>query len=197
MGFFEDVVGKLFGKQRADQPLIHEVLKRTEIELEGYEFWLKSEASKELIADFDRAYTLKKQQVESSLEVHILESPYSNGFAISYSDQLSPTEFKYLFDNFKERTLQLGYKLAQADRKIKDKGNYEECIEKWYLKPNSEDLQTTVIDQRYGNILIELVMIDRKPSYLKLMANIYQDRLYTKALPFDDFYLKLISNENQ
>lgn len=196
MGFFEDVVGKLFGKQHADQPLIHEVLDRTEVELEGYEFWLKSEASKELIADFDRAYSLKKQQVESSMEVHLLESPYSNGFAITYADQLTITAFKYLFDYFKERTLSLGYKLTQADRKIKDKGDYEECIEKWYLKPIAEDLQATVINQRYGNILIELVMIDRKPSYLKLMANVYQDRLYTKALPFDEFYLKLISNEN-
>lgn len=194
MGFFEDVVGKLFGKQQADQPIIHEVMERTEVELGAYKAWKNSERRTDLVNDFDRAYSLKKQMVESSMEVHLLESQYSNGFAITYNDQIPVDQFKHLFDFLKDQILDVGYKLAQADRRIKHKGQYEESIEKWYLKPLAEDLQASVIDQRYGNVLIELVSIDRKPSYLKLMANVYQDRLYTKALPFEELYNRIISN---
>ena len=89
MGFFEDVVGKLFGKQQADQPIIHEVMERTEVELGAYRAWKNSERRTDLVNDFDRAYSLKKQMVESSMEVHLLESQYSNGFAITYNDQIS------------------------------------------------------------------------------------------------------------
>lgn len=194
MGFFEDVVGKLFGKQQADQPIIHEVLERSEVELGAYRAWKNSERRVDLVNDFDRAYSLKKQLVESSMEVHLLESKYSNGFAITYNDQIPTDQFRHLFDFFKDQVLDVGYKLSQGDRRIKHKGQYEESIEKWYLKPLAEDLQVAVIDQRYGNILIELVSLDRKPSYLKLMANIYQDRLYSKALPFDELYNRIISN---
>ena len=194
MGFFEDVVGKIFGKQMANQPIIHELLERSEAEIGAYEAWKLSNEKDELIADFDRAYSLKKQMVESSLAVHILESKYSNGFAISYHDAIDKTAFRNLFDFFKEKVLDNGYKLAQGDRRIKDKGHYAESIEKWYLKPLAADLQASVIDQRYGNVLIELVSIDRRPSYLKLMANVYQDSLYSKALPFEELYQSIISN---
>lgn len=194
MGFFEDVVGKLFGKQHADQPIIHEVLVRSETDLSAYQAWANSERKTDLINDFDRAYSLKKQMVESSMEVHLLESQYANGFAITYDDQIPVDQFRHMFDFFKNRVTEMGYKLAQGDRRIKEKNGFEETIEKWYLKPLAEDLQATVIDQRYGNVLIELVFVDRKPSYLKFMASIYQDRLYSKALPFDELYQKIVSN---
>lgn len=193
MGFFEDVVGKLFGKQEQKQPLIHEVLERSEAELIAYDNWMRSEGSQDLINDFDRAYSLKKQQVESSLAVHLLQSKYSNGFAVSYNKSIGAENFQHLFDYFKNKVEQLGYKLAQGDRKLKAKGNAEEEIEKWYLKPLAADLGSQLVDQRYGNILIEKVSINRKPSYLKLMANIYQDRLYSEARPFEELYQNLIS----
>ena len=193
MGFFEDVVGKLFGKQEQKQPLIHEVLERSEAELIAYDNWIRSEGSQDLINDFDRAYSLKKQQVESSLAVHLLDSKYSNGFAVSYNENIGVENFQHLFDYFKNKVEQLGYKLAQGDRKLKAKGNAEEEIEKWYLKPLAADLGSQLVDQRYGNILIEKVSINRKPSYLKLMANIYQDRLYSEARPFEELYQNLIS----
>jgi hypothetical protein len=55
-----------------------------------------------------------------------------------------------------------------------------------YLKPHPGQ-STVKANQRYGNIMIELVTFNEKPQYIKLMANIYQDRLFTEALNFDDF----------
>ena len=129
---------------------------------------------------------MKKQGIQSSVDVHILKSQYANGFAISFSEAFTEESFKHSFDWFKERVLELGYKISVADRKISEKNTCEETVEKWYLKPLTEDLETGIANQRYGNITVEKIEIDRKPNYIKFLASIYQDRLYTKALTFEE-----------
>ncbi len=191
MGFFDDVVGKIFGKQVPKSAFIHEVLSRNEKELASYDEWIRSDQSRELIKEVERAYYLKKQGILSYLDVHVLETAYSNGFAISYKPEVGKENFRNLFDHLKEVVLQNGYKMSQSDRKILDKEEHEETIEKWYLKPIAEELETKVVNQRFGNVLIEKTEIDRKPSYIKLMANIYQDRQYSKAEPFQGLLDKL------
>lgn len=191
MSFFDNVVGKIFGKQTSKSAFIHEVLKRSDADVEAYENWKRTEGFPNLISDVERAYYLKKQGIISSVEVHLLESKYSNGFAISFNQEFTTDSFKHTFDYLKEKSLEQGYKLAQGDRRILDRENYEETIEKWYLKPNSEDLGMGIANQRFGNILIEMTDIDRKPSYIKLMANIYQDRQYKEAEPFSEL-IKLL-----
>jgi hypothetical protein len=192
MSFFDDVFKKLFPERRvASNELIHETLERTERELESFGKWASSEESIHLMAEVHNSYQLKKKGITAQLDVHLLETPYSNGFAISFNQEKTKEEFRNLFDLFKEKTLDFGYKLAQKDRRIIDRETYEEVIEKWYLKPQAEPLEKNKFNQLYGNILIEYVMIDRKPSYIKFMANIYQDRMYSTALAFDELIEKL------
>ncbi|MFT7381474.1 MAG: hypothetical protein ACI9Z3_001360 [Roseivirga sp.] len=194
MSFFDDVFKKLFPEKRvASNELIHETLERNERELESFGKWASSEESVHLMAEVYNSYQLKKKGITAQLDVHLLETPYSNGFAISFNQEKTKEEFRNLFDLFKEKTLDFGYKLAQKDRRIIDRETYEEVIEKWYLKPQAEPLEKNKFNQLYGNILIEYVMIDRKPSYIKLMANIYQDRMYSTALAFDELIEKLFT----
>ncbi|MFT6872727.1 MAG: hypothetical protein ACJAVN_001739 [Roseivirga sp.] len=190
MSFFDDVVGKLFGRQSPKAAFVNEVLKRSDQEIQQYEAWKVTENANSLIADVERGYFMKKQGIVSAVDVHLLDSQYSNGFAVSFNDQFSPDSFTFMFDFLKERGLEQGYKLSQGDRRILDKETYEETIEKWYLKPLAEDLNG-VANQKFGNILIEKTEIDRKPSYLKLMANVYQDRLYSEAKPFSELIEQL------
>ncbi|OEK03458.1 hypothetical protein BFP97_18885 [Roseivirga sp. 4D4] len=190
MSFFDNIVDKLFSKQSPKTAFIHEVLKRSDQEVLGFERWKKTEDAKSLLADIERAYFMKKQGIVSAVEVHLLDSQYANGFAISFNKEFSKETFSHVFDFLKDRGLEQGYKLAQGDRRVLDKDTYEETIEKWYLKPLTE-VEDGVSDQKYGNILIEKTEIDRKPSYLKLMANVYQDRLYTKAKPFSELIEQL------
>lgn len=196
MSFFDSVVGKLFGKQAPKTAFIHETLSRSEKELDAFDTWEKSDTARPLIEDIERGYYLKKQGIVSGVDVHILKSQYANGFAISYGEAFTEETFKHSFDWFKERVLELGYKLSVADRKISDKENYEETVEKWYLKPITEDLNTTVANQRYGNITVEKIDIDRKPNYIKFLASIYQDRLYTEALTFDELLENIFKSKN-
>ena len=194
MSFFDDVFKRLFPEKRVtSNELIHETLERTERELENYGIWASSDESAHLMAEVYNSYQLKKKGINAQLDVHLLETPYSNGFAISFNQEKTKEEFRNLFDLFKEKTLDFGYKLAQKDRRIIDRETYEEIIEKWYLKPQAAPLEKNKFNQLYGNILIEYVMIDRNPSYIKLMANIYQDRMYSKALNFDELIEKLFT----
>ncbi len=190
MGFFDNVVSKLFGKQGPKAAFIHEVLSRSEKDIDAYNQWIQTEDAIGTIADIERAYFMKRKGIVSAVEVHLLDSQYSNGFAISYNDQFDVDSFQHVFDYLKETSLNQGYKLSQGDRRVLDKENYEETIEKWYLKPIS-NAKDGISDQKFGNILIEKTEIDRKPSYIKLMANVYQDRLYSEAKPFSELIEQL------
>lgn len=191
MSFFDDVVGKLFGKQPSKAAYIHEVLERSEKQLANYQAWLHTEEGIDLLKEIERGYYLKKQGMLSEIDVHLLDSKYANGFAISYNENIGEENFRNIFDYLKEKVSENGYKIAQADRRILDKESHEETIEKWYLKPISEELEAGIVNQRFGNVLIEKIDVDRKPSYIKFMANVYQDRQYTEAEPFQDLLDKV------
>ena len=184
MSFFEEVMARVFGKQLSKTALIHEVLTRSEKEVASFHLWENSEDRKDLIHEVQHAYYMKRQGISSSLEVHLLESKYSNGFAISYHSQIGVENFKHLFDFLKLKVLENKYKLAQGDRRVIPRDRYVESIEKWYLKPETEGESDGTFNQRFGNVLIEKVEIDGNPSYIKFMANLYQDRQYTEAKPF-------------
>ncbi len=186
--FFEQVIGKIFGKQSSSEAFIHEILDRSEKELEEFAQWQLSNEKVRVLKEVKEAYLLKQKQLPSAIDVHVLETQYSNGFAISYHPKFANGGFRNMFDYFKEVVLANGYKLSQADRRILDKVDYEQTVEKWYLKPQTLDAGAQMTNQRFGNVLIEKVDIDRKPSYIKLMANIYQDRMFTKAEPFNQLF---------
>jgi hypothetical protein len=67
-----------------------------------------------------------------------------------------------------------------------------------YLKPQPGN-DPNIANQRYGNILIEMVQYDDKPQFIKFMANVYQDRLFTQAGQFEDLMhtlSEMIQREN-
>lgn len=170
---------------------MHEVLKRSESDQQQYEQWKESEEKEQLIREIAQAYYYKKTNISSDIEVHLLNTPYANGFAITYHPDILPKSFRHLSDYFRDKVLAMGYRLVNADRRITDKGHYVETVEKFYLKPplSAADLSQEVIqvNQLFGNIAIEHVLIDNKPSYLKVLASIYSDRQFKEAQSYDDF----------
>jgi hypothetical protein len=196
MSYFDKLVGKLFsGKKPPGTADVHEVMKRSEAEQREYEAWKEGEEREQLIREIAQAYYYKKTNIISDIEVHLLNTPYANGFAISYHQDISPRSFRHLSDYFRDQVLEMGYRLVNSDRRIIDRGDYVETIEKFYLKPplSAADLSKEVIqvNQLFGNIAIEHVLIDNRPSYLKVLASIYSDRQYQEAQSYDDFITAL------
>ena len=58
--------------------------------------------------------------------------------------------------------------------------------EKFYFKPPLQlPAEGELISQLYGNVALEKVTVNNEPSYIKLLATVYSDRLYQDAKPFD------------
>jgi hypothetical protein len=204
MSFFDKIISQVFGNHKVNStlPLIEEELKRNEAYKSSYFKWVNEGKYRWLMQKIYEGYALKKRNEASDLQIHLLHSSGANGFAITYSLLMDEKEMQYLFDLLKDKTLNLGYKLYTSNRRIFDRTQYVETIEKHYLKPpihkiepqdsNNPDNNRQLFDQRYGNILIEYIAIDEKPSFLRLMTHYYYDFLYTPVLPFDKLISELL-----
>jgi hypothetical protein len=185
--FIDDLFDKLLPKKNT--PIHHkENFKQTVSEKEQVANWVLSDEGKKWIDLIQKNYYFKKSGINHAPEVHILNSPYANGFAVSYEEPFDQKSFNGLFFAFGQRVLDLGYQQVSLDRKIEEINQNVRTTEKQYFKPpiaNIEPLEK--IDQLYGNISIEKVIIDDKPSFLKILVTVYSDHLYQKAKPFDEF----------
>jgi hypothetical protein len=188
LSFFDQIYDRLFkGNKDSTPTLVHEVLTRSNQFVEDYDKWTNGP---QLLEEIKRSYEFKQKGIEQNPAVHVLESQYANGFAVSYNDFFQEDDFGYLMDLLSERVQLLGYRLVGSDRIITDKNNFVETKEKHYLKP--EISMEPPIDQRYGNVLVEHVLVNDKSSYLKFSANVYSDHLYKKALPFQDLLNEIL-----
>ena len=199
MAYFEDLYQRLFTKQQKQPQLSHEVIRRSEKYTQRYLQWMQKDLLKDYLDKYQRGYHYKKLKIQSSYDVHFFSSNMANGFALSYNSDIPPIEFQFLFDYFAERVLTLNYKKANSDVMITEKGEVIETKEKHYLKPISST-SAPKVEQHYGNILIEYIRIDDRPSYIKVMASTYSDQLYAAPISFDElleylFYFESNSND--
>jgi hypothetical protein len=196
MSFIDNLMNKLFPqKGKINEVLVHEVIKRSDKEKADFEEWKAGGEGKQWLEEFSRAYNFTKLDIQSEWSILIHQSPYSNGFALDYKPIFSKAHFQHFFDLLKERVLALNYRPSGSDRRIIQKENYIETREMHYLKPHPGE-STVKANQRYGNIMIEHVSFNEKPQYIKLMANIYQDRLFTEAKNFDDFIRAILDTQD-
>ncbi|AFM05221.1 hypothetical protein Fleli_2868 [Bernardetia litoralis DSM 6794] len=204
MDFFDDIFKKLFPKRNKTIPLIKENLKRSEKENLEFQIWSASGDAKYWFARIYESYHLKREgQPSSDIEVHLFASAASNGIAITYTNAMSSKQFRFIFDKLKESVLKLPYpyKLYTSDRAHYERTHYIETIEKHYLKPvygTSKEVGNELktdgqLPQFYGNILIEYIQIDGEPSFIRLLANIYSDRLFLDALSFEELVKKILN----
>jgi len=184
MSFFDVVYNKLFKKHEPNTVLSHKTLKRSEKQQANFKDWLASIDSQSLLEEIHKAYHLKRTDIDSDIPILLFRSVYANGFAIKNNERIGDQDFHYLLDYFKDKLLKIGYRQAGSDSKITAKEGFVLTVDKFYMKP---PLQVEPpIDQLYGNIAIELHLMDDKPNYLKLMASIYSDRMYKEHEDFDE-----------
>ena len=194
MTFIDRLIDGLFPKKpETNKVLLHENIKRSPADQKAYQQWKEAGEGKRRLEQLVNAWTFTRMQLRADWLIHIHESPYSNGLALDYTGILSKEEFLHLFDYLKECVLRMNYRPNGSDRRILQQENYIEVREMHYLKPYP-GTNPEIANQRYGNIHIQHVSYDEKPQFLKLMANVYQDRLFTKAANFQDFMHALLEN---
>ena len=184
MSFFEQIINKIFPKEKKNVILSNEVLKRSQQEFDSYDEWHASDVSKEILDKIFRAYHLKKTDIKDPIPVALLESDKANGFAIANCSSLLDSDYKMMLEHFKKQILSVGYRQSGSNRKVTAEQERVITKEFYYLKPPIQ--MEPPIDQRYGNISLELILHNDKPHYLKLMASVYSDRLYSEPESFSD-----------
>lgn len=193
--FIDDVLGKLFPK-KSTPVNIKENFVQTMDEIQNTDSWMTSSEGELLMKLVFKNYHFKTSGMNSHPEVHILKSPYANGFAVSYESPFNVKTFSQLFFAFGRRMLDLGYQRVSLDRKIEEIQDNVRTIEKQYFKPPLSNVDfSEKIDQLFGNVSIEKVSINDKPSFLKVLVTVYSDHLYLKARPFDLFVEELFQSQ--
>ncbi len=199
MSYFDQILKKIFANRTSlVNDYVKQILKRSPKDKQAYQKWLSSDQHKEFITAIAQAYFYKKADIVSSIQVHLFKSNGANGFAISYHPNFGKKKFQHLLDYFKERVQTLNYHLQVAERKITDRGDYVETKDKYYLKPSIRlgTINQGLCNQLYGNILLEHISVDNRPSYIKVLVTYYNDHLFAKALDYDDFIEELFAERN-
>jgi hypothetical protein len=162
---------------------VHEVLVRSQRFNSAYALWDKSRVIEALRQAYQKEITGEKSSAFTRID-----GPTAAGLQWRKPVDLADSEFDFLAEYTKDLLLSLAYVQHQADRRIFNRENGVEEVHRYYLKARiSADAMIGTMDQRWGNIIIELKREDNRVQSLKIQLNRYNDRSYTEARSFDSF----------
>ncbi|KEO75121.1 hypothetical protein [Anditalea andensis] len=193
MTYWDDIYNKLFGHK--NRHISHkENFSQTDDNDANVKAWLSSPQGVEYLELVYKNYHFKKANINASPRVQIMNTPYANGFVVYFNHPFTEKSFSNLFFALGFRILDLGYQKISLDRRMQEINEQVKTTEKQYFKPpfNKKE-ENDKIDQLYGNISVENVYFDNKPSYITVLVTVYSDRLYQKAKSFDEL-IELIFN---
>jgi hypothetical protein len=186
--WFDQLQQLLGGKSPAPaaQQLVHEPLVRSqrfEQELQLYVQHQESTHLELLRQNYQRA----SLQPNSVAKFVVLNGEHAAGFMWYAEAGVPEKHYDFMLDRLARLVAEQGYVEQQNERKIWPVGEAWQELHKRYLKPKlrAEELANGLINQRFGNVLLETLRRDGQLKYLKLQCNVYQDHQYTPAQSFE------------
>ena len=175
---------QLFGRPSgvADR-LFHGPLERSDAHRERSAAWLAGDRPARVLE------RLSAEAAEGGGAVRF-STPQAEGFEFSLGDALERHEPDLLLDLIGERVRALGYRRQLADTRIGADGVRRD---RTYWKPKWAS-EGPPIDQRFGNILLELRRSEAGNGHLKVLVTRYTDRLYTPALSATTLWSELFAS---
>lgn len=176
------------------QPLIHEMITRSEDEKVDYEFWKSTLVCKRLLNWLNEQYVLYQTNAERSDQaIDFLNTPSSKGFVV-YFDQTrySDRDIVHFFDFLKEKVLRLNYRTQISDVRSYERPKWVESVQRHYLKPRPGQNDKGQFRQQFGNIMIELTSQNDQFHHLKFRANTYKDYKFEEAQEFEQLLKEVL-----
>lgn len=176
-----------------NQPLIHEVIQRSELEKEDYEKWKGKMVCKQLREWLGLQYSIFQSVPKDTQDtLDFLNSTSSKGFVIYFNKmRYSKRDAVYFLDFLKEVVQSCNYRVQLSDLKTYNQSTWVETVQRHYLKPRSSFEIGKKSDQGYGNIMIELFFRNDEVYQLRFRATVYQDHLYNQAENFEQLMDKI------
>ena len=176
---------------KPDDPVrVHEPYKLSETELADYRAWSSGIRPVEICRDLRNEIDAIRLGIAQPDSLHIVRSPSSNAIILYNDGMLTNDEFHFLIQWLSDQIRSLGYRTANSDRLMEEKRENIETRLRIYLKPRPSD--SLPLDQKYGNILLELHLLNRDVQYMKMQVSWYSDRSWTASLPFDSLLDNLL-----
>lgn len=196
MPTFKDIWNQLFGKgepKPSNQPVVHEVIERSEEEVAGYEAWKASDRhSTQLGFVYQEYHKVQEEQNTLGSTFYYHDEPASKGFILNFRpDVFTPEDFQHYFDYLKERVREMEYRIYTSDVRSFVREEHAEEIQRHYLKPRHRRRKDQKV-QHFGNITITLVRQNDQPVYIKFMCHSYQDRNFTEATDYRELIEQVI-----
>lgn len=167
-------------------PVVHELIKRSEEEKADYDHWKNTLVRRRLtdwLIDQYAIYQVLPDDIDEALD--FLDTPSSKGFVIHFNKtRYSVRDVTYFFDYLKERVRALNYRTQISDTRTYHRADWVETVQRHYLKPRPNFQEGEKMDQAYGNVMIELELRNERVQNLRFRATSYQDRLFNDALEF-------------
>lgn len=172
-------------------PTIHELIKRSEEELAAYEYWKTTAGPRRLLDWLSNQYGRHRDGLITDETIGFLNVQSSEGFVIYFREMnYTREEITHFFHYLKERVLTLDYRSDISDRRIFPRNHWIETQERHYLKPNIL-YNDVLMDQVFGNIMIEFELRDEVPHNLRLRATVYNDSLFEAKGSFGGLVMAL------
>lgn len=193
----------LFVKARESspsQPLIHELIERSPEERADFEHWKNTLVCRRLLDWLFNQYAIYRalpKDIDEALD--FLDTASSKGFVIHFfKTRYSHRDATFLFDHLKERVRELGYRAQISDTRTYNRPDWVETLERHYLKPRFHLPEEgaplpSKINQKFGNITIELELRDERVHNLRFRATSYNDHLYEKPEGFETMMQQLLT----
>lgn len=176
------------------QPVIHEVIARSEAEKADYTQWKEALMRRRLInwlSDQYAIFSVLPADIDEALD--FLDTPSSKGFAVHfYKTNYTRREVIFLSEYLKEQVLALNYRSQISDTRTYNRPQWVETVERHYLKPRYGAPIAGKLKQRFGNITIEVLLRNDQVHQLKFRATIYKDHLFHAPEDFHELMQSIL-----
>jgi hypothetical protein len=191
-----DFTFSIFGSTGKANASVCKALPWKTAEEKAYRKWVQQKTFLHWTPCIFKSYHYQKCKVRPSFRLQLIHSAHKNGVVLFFSPEIGKQNFRHLFQFIKDKCLQLGYAHYLSDQRIITHDRYTETIDKHYLKPPPRDVPgSTLCNQLYGNIIIDLVSINGQPGFIRFYVNTYGDTLFSEPLPFDELMEKVFDTE--
>jgi hypothetical protein len=189
MTYLKKLIQQLIPTQEAKSKTEEEVLVREPIEhsrvfLEDYKKWKAAKMHKGLLAHLFENATVKAMNPDADVNYFAYRDDQSNGFYFHSESPWNQTDYAFFVEHLVELLKDEGYVLKHSRREVVE-GEKLKTTEQFYLKPAMKYRMEKAYQQLFGNIIIEHRLIDNQTNLVKLMAQIYQGRVYQKPDSFE------------
>jgi hypothetical protein len=201
MTFVDDLLKKLFSKLQPTKTQTSKgAIVSSEKLIRSYQFmdefsnWKKNPNTSVLLNSLKEDIKNKQLNLQTNYEIGLLDLPSAKGIILHHQNENEYFNLAFLADLIQEKTKEFGYANYQSKIETEELGNEIKVIESHYLKVSIKNLINSEAggqNQLYGNILLENIMVNNQPKYLKILATYYQGRNYSTPLPFSEYLNKV------